>query len=379
MRRSRLRAVDGDWHETYRLRFATIHGYRRAYVCAGEGPALLLIHGIGDSSATWDALVPTLAEHFTVVVPDLLGHGASDAPRADYTIAAYASGMRDLLAFLDIDRATVIGHSLGGGIAMQFAYQFPQMCDRLVLVSSGGAGTDVHPALRVAAVPGVERVLPLLTTPLARLAGRAATRVLDTLGVQRFVDAGELVRTLESLPDQASRSAFCRTLRSVVDGRGQFVTMMDRAYLAADIPTMLVWGAQDRVIPIEHGYAVAVAMPAARMEVFANAAHFPHHADPARFLTAVADFCAATEPAAHDESAWRGRLREGAPTCAAVSVLADALEPPPEDENAADDAADGRVVQGPNAPRRRSSAAASTAGLLQNAHRTSGRPASTSS
>jgi pimeloyl-ACP methyl ester carboxylesterase len=331
MRRTRLRAVDGDWQETYGLRFATIHGYRRAYVQVGSGPALLLIHGIGDSSATWEALVPALAEHFTVIVPDLLGHGASDAPRADYTLAAYANGMRDLLAYLGIERATVVGHSLGGGIAMQFAYQYPQVCERLVLVSSGGAGADVHRALRLAALPGAERVMPLLTTAPVRIAGRLASRALGVLGLAGL-DADEVVRTLDSLPDRASRSAFCRTLRSVVDGRGQLVTMLDRCYLVADVPTMLVWGAQDRVVPVEHAYAAAAAMPGARMEVFPGAAHFPHHADPNRFLAALLDFCAVSPPAVHDEPAWRERLRRGGCTTSdasieAVAVLADALEP----------------------------------------------------
>lgn len=387
MRKARLRTVDGDWQETYGLRFATIHGYRRAYVRAGEGPALLLIHGIGDSSATWDALVPTLAEHFTVIVPDLLGHGASDAPRADYTISAYANGMRDLLGYLGIERATVIGHSLGGGIAMQFAYQYPQLCERLVLVSSGGVGPDVHPALRLAAISGAERVLPLLTSAPARVAGRLVTTVLDTLGVDPGAETREVMRTLESLPDRASRSAFCRTLRSVVDARGQCVTMLDRAYLAAHVPTMLVWGARDRVIPVEHAYAAAAAMPAARVEVFPDAAHFPHHADPTRFLTAVADFCATTPSAAHDEADWRDRLRAGAPrsdaaAVAAVAALADALESVPDSAPVPpeDPAAPQRAPQcAPKAPRKRSSAASSTSGRLQNAHRTSGRPASTSS
>src|SRR4051812_2896767 len=131
-------------------RFATVHGYRRAYRLAGHGPAVLLIHGIGDSSSSWVPVMSALAERFTVIAPDLLGHGNSDKPRGDYSVGGFANGMRDLLEVLGIARATVVGHSLGGGVASQFAYQYPQRCERLVLVSSGGIGRGVTPMLRAA-------------------------------------------------------------------------------------------------------------------------------------------------------------------------------------------------------------------------------------
>src|SRR5436190_11222678 len=138
------------------LQFRTIHGYRRAFRVAGSGPAILLIHGIGDNSTTWSTVQSKLAQRFTVIAPDLLGHGKSDKPRADYSVAAYANGMRDLLSVLDIDHVTVVGHSLGGGVAMQFAYQFPQKTERLILVASGGAGRGVSPLLRAATLPGAQ-------------------------------------------------------------------------------------------------------------------------------------------------------------------------------------------------------------------------------
>src|SRR3954462_2007324 len=138
------------------LQFRTIHGYRRAFRVAGSGPAILLIHGIGDNSTTWSTVQTKLAQRFTVIAPDLLGHGKSDKPRADYSVAAYANGMRDLLSVLDIERATIVGHSLGGGVAMQFAYQYPERCERLVLVATGGIGREVHAILRVASSPLAE-------------------------------------------------------------------------------------------------------------------------------------------------------------------------------------------------------------------------------
>src|ERR1700755_1291814 len=148
------------------LQYRTIHGYRRAFRIAGSGPAILLIHGIGDNSTTWSSVQSTLAQRFTVIAPDLLGHGKSDKPRADYSVAAYANGMRDLLSVLDIDHVTVIGHSLGGGVAMQFAYQFPQLVERLILVGAGGVTKDVNFALRIASLPMGSEALALLRPPL---------------------------------------------------------------------------------------------------------------------------------------------------------------------------------------------------------------------
>src|SRR3954468_10338752 len=113
-----------------------LHGHRVNFNIAGQGPPLVLIHGVAGRAAQWDETMLLLADRHTVIAPDLLGHGESAKPRGDYSLGAFASGVRDLLVGLDIERATVVGHSLGGGIAMQFAYQFPERCERLVLVSS---------------------------------------------------------------------------------------------------------------------------------------------------------------------------------------------------------------------------------------------------
>src|SRR6202035_2930856 len=184
-RKSNLRPVREV--TTPRLEFRTIHGYRRAFWIAGSGPAILLIHGIGDNSTTWNTVQAKLAQRFTVIAPDLLGHRQSDKPRADYSIAAYANGMRDLLSVLDIERVTVVGHSLGGGVAMQFAYQFPHLVERLVLVGAGGVTKDVNIVLRLASLPMGSEALALLRLPLVlpalQLFGRAAGKVLGSTGV----------------------------------------------------------------------------------------------------------------------------------------------------------------------------------------------------
>jgi len=296
------------------LRTRLVHGYRRAYRIAGEGGApLLLIHGIGDSSRTWEQIIPLLAREHLVVAPDLLGHGASDKPRADYSVAAYANGMRDLLAVLGIDKVTLVGHSLGGAVAMQFAYQFPEKTERLVLVSSGGSGHSVSPVLRAATLPGANLGLSALRLPGARLAMNAAIEVLRWMNTGLGKDAVDLRRVVEALPDQTARAAFIRTLRSVVDWRGQVVTMLDRSYLARGMPTMLMWGGRDSVLPVGQARRAHAAMPGSRLEIFPNEGHFPFRTDPARFVGMLEDFIASTEPADWSVEEWRELLRTGRP------------------------------------------------------------------
>lgn len=292
----------------------TIHGYKRALRIGGEGPALLFIHGIGDSSETWTMVLDDLCKDHLVIAPDLLGHGRSDKPRADYSIAAYANAMRDLLSVLGVDRVTVIGHSLGGGVAAQFAYQFPERCERLVLVGSGGVGRHVSFLLRLASVPGAGLMMPIFGLPPARLATRIGATLLRTLGTSLGRDVVEILRVVDSLPDGESRRAILRTLRSGVDWRGQAITMLDRAYLAEGIPTMVVWGAHDAIIPAQHARLAHHALAGSRLEIFEDAGHFPHRRDPDRFAALVRDFMGTTAPASFDPGPWRERLRRGRPT-----------------------------------------------------------------
>jgi pimeloyl-ACP methyl ester carboxylesterase len=295
----------------FSVEYRTIHGYRRAFVKAGSGPAILLIHGIGDSSDTWRPVVDQLAQHHTVIAPDLLGHGRSEKPRADYSIAGYANGMRDLLSVLDVDRVTVVGHSLGGGVAAQFAYQFPDRCERLVLVGSGGVGRTVSPLLRLAAVPGVEFLMPLFGLAPLRVASRVTFALLRLLDTPLGRDAEEVLAVFDALPNMEARTAILRTLRSGVDWRGQVITMLDRAYLAEGVPTKLIWGRRDAIIPLGHGRLAQAALPGSDLEVFDEAGHFPHHTDPERFVAIVSDFIASTPPATFDVDEWRERMRRG--------------------------------------------------------------------
>ncbi|MFD8498362.1 alpha/beta fold hydrolase [Amycolatopsis sp. NPDC059657] len=299
-----MHSVDG-----FELRTRLVHGYLRAYRLAGRGPAVLFIHGIGDDSSTWLDMLAALSGDFTVIAPDLLGHGGSAKPRADYSVAAYACGMRDLLATLEIERVTVVGHSLGGGVAMQFAYQFPEMVERLVLVGSGGIGPGVHPLLRLAAAPGAGLMLPLVGIPPVRAALRGLGSLLQNFGLGS--DLEYVLAKYMRLVESTSRQAFLRTLRSVVDWRGQVVNMLDRCYLTEGIPTMLVWGTTDHVVPSAHAVLAHQAMPSSRLEIFEGAGHFPHRADPRRFLVILREFLTETRPARYDASRWRGLLRSG--------------------------------------------------------------------
>lgn len=304
------------------LRFRTIHGYRRAFRIAGSGPALLLIHGIGDNSTTWTPVHSRLAQRFTVIAPDLLGHGLSDKPRADYSIAAYANGVRDLLSVLDIDKVTVVGHSLGGGVAMQFAYQFPQLVDRLILVGAGGVTRDVNIALRFASLPGGGEALALLRLPLVlpvlQTAGRLLGGALGSTGLGR--DMPNMLRILADLPEPTASAAFTRTLRAVVDWRGQVVTMLDRCYLTESVPVQLIWGEQDAVIPVSHARLAHAAMPGSRLAIFAGSGHFPFHDDPERFIELVEEFIDTTEPSEYDHELLRDLLRKGSTEAAVVGT-----------------------------------------------------------
>ena len=288
----------------------TLHGHRVAYREAGDPalPVLLLIHGITSSSSTWDPVIPALAEHSHVIAPDLLGHGDSDKPRADYSLGGFASGLRDLLDHLGHERVTIVGHSLGGGVAMQFAYQHYEHCERLVLVSSGGLGREVSPALRAATLPGAEFVLPLIANNHVRNAGVAAARLLGRIPIRPRPSVQEVARGYASLSESTARTAFVHTLRSVVEPGGQRVNASDRLYLAEGRPALIVWGALDTVIPVSHAYDAHAVIPGSRLEVFEQSRHFPHMDEPARFARVLLEFLHSTESVPIDRALLRDRM-----------------------------------------------------------------------
>ncbi len=288
-----------------------VHGHRRAFVLTGSGPALLLLHGLGCDHTTWSPVIARLSRRFTVLAPDLLGHGLSAKPRGDYSLGGYANGMRDLLALLDIDRATVVGHSFGGGVAMQFAYQFPQYTERLMLVAPGGLGREVNPLLRALTLPGAGPALAVATSAPVRAAARLAGTRAHAWRLPGFADAPGALAVLDGLRDPRQRDAFLHVLRAVVDWRGQVVTMNDRAYLASHMPTCVLWGERDTVFPARHAAAAAGALTGARVVMVPGAGHFPHVEYPDRFVRALTDFVRTTGSSVYDQAVWRQLLREG--------------------------------------------------------------------
>ncbi len=285
------------------LQTMSLHGHRVAYRTAGSGPVLVLIHGMAGSSATWRHVVPMLASRFTVVAPDLPGHGGSEVPGGDYSLGGHANMVRDLMTVLGHRRATVVGQSYGGGVAMQFAYQFPDRCERLVLVCSGGLGPEVSGLLRALSLPGSAPVLSLACAPALRDVARKLASWLGALGMRAAPVVEEMWNAWSSLSDAAARRAFLATLRGVIDQRGQTISAVDRLHLAHGMPTLIVWGERDRLIPPAHAVATHAAIPGSRLEMFPDAGHFPHCEVPDRFVTALGAFVDSTAPAEMLESA----------------------------------------------------------------------------
>jgi pimeloyl-ACP methyl ester carboxylesterase len=301
------------------VRTVAVHGHPVSFRQLDSGRAgpdaevIVLVHGLAGSLTTWSPVLDELAERDggrTVIALDLVGHGGSTNPHADCSVGGYADGIRDLLAVLGHEHATLVGHSLGGGVAMQFAYQFPEWCDRLVLVSSGGLGRSVHPLLRAATLPGAEVVLPLLAHPALMSLARHMLGVTDLLGVTHSPEPLLYLEHLGSLADHASRDTFTRTVRGALDIGGQRLDGTDRLYLAAGIPTLVVWGSADPIIPVGHAYRAQELMSGAELTVFEGSGHFPHCHQPHRFVDLLTDFCDRMAPARLDQAQVRELLND---------------------------------------------------------------------
>ena len=290
------------------LRHVRLHGHDVGYCMAGKGPAVVLIHGMAGSSRTWREVIPLLARSHTVIAPDLPGHGESAKPPGDYSLGAYASGLRDLIVgALGIEKATLVGQSLGGGVAMQLAYQHPELCERLVVVGSGGLGREVSWTLRLLTLPGAEYLLPALFPRFLHDPGDRLRAFLHARGILA-PHVSEMWSAYISLTETRNRRAFVRTLRAVIDPGGQTVSALDRLYLATAIPALIVWGELDNIIPVEHARAAHAMLPGSRLEIFAGAGHFVHVEQPRKFAAVLANFIASTVPARRDTESYRELL-----------------------------------------------------------------------
>jgi pimeloyl-ACP methyl ester carboxylesterase len=285
------------------LQHVTIHGHDVSYRRAGDpnNESILLIHGLAGSSKTWDATIDDLAVDYDVIAPDLLGHGESAKPRGDYSLGAFASGLRDMFAVLDVPSVTVVGHSFGGGVAMQLAYQYPHLIDRLVLVGSGGLGREVSPLLRMLALPGAEYLMPLGIPKVVINRANDVGRFLGRRNI-RSERLGEMWRAYASLAGAENRQAFVKTMRGVIEPGGQTVNATDRLYLAARVPMMIVWGDKDGVIPVEHGIRAHESIENSRLEVLEGVGHFPHVEAPEQFTSSLLDFMSTTTAGQDDKT-----------------------------------------------------------------------------
>jgi pimeloyl-ACP methyl ester carboxylesterase len=289
-----------------------LHGRRVIYRIAGSGPPVVLIHGMLNSSSHWQSVALNLARDYTVLAPDLIGHGDSAAPRGDYSLGAHAASIRDLAAAIGIERATIVGHSLGGGVAMQFFYQFPQRVERLVLISSGGLGHEVSPLLRTAALPGTSALLSAIRPGLLAALWESGRR-MRARGVRAGVYLQAIARALRPLENAEARAAFLHTLRAVIDVHGQRVSATDRLYLLEAIPTMIVWGAHDNTIPIQHGRLAHEAIPHSVFRTLPGAAHFPHLEDPDALSEVLREFIRDTSPGRIEDADWGAVLARRSP------------------------------------------------------------------
>lgn len=267
-----------------------LHGHELSYVDSGSGPAILFIHGILGSQQQWSHLVDKIDDDYRAIVPDLFGHGESAKPLGDYSLSAHAAAMRDLLDHLGIERVTLVGHSLGGGIAMQFLYLFPERVERLVLVASGGLGREVNLILRSATLPGAEQVLGVVASVpiLSRVA--ALGRGVAKAGLRPAPDLAAIWTGFNSLGDRDSRRAFLRTTRAVIDLGGQSISAHDHLQGVLPVPTLIVWGTNDRIIPASHALDARRSVPECQVEMFEGAGHFPHLDDPDRFAQVLREF-----------------------------------------------------------------------------------------
>jgi pimeloyl-ACP methyl ester carboxylesterase len=265
---------------------------------------VVIVHGMVNSSKHWREVALRLAENHRVIVPDLIGHGDSATPRGDYALGAHAAVIRDLLAALGIEAATFVGHSLGGGIAMVFFWQFPQKVERLALVSSGGLGQEVSPLLRGAALPGASAFVRAAAHPGVLGTIDRIGAGLGRLGWRKSVSLKAVTRALAPLEAPGSRQAFLQTLRAVIDVHGQKVSALDRLYLLGPVPTLIVWGERDRTIPIEHGRNAHALIPHSRFESLPNAAHFPNLEDAEGLADVLERWLAETKPYRLSDDEW---------------------------------------------------------------------------
>ncbi len=275
--------------------FVMLGDTRISYVRGGSGPIVVLLHGLGACSYAWRYTLPVLTQHYTVYAFDLLGCGESDKPHVEYTVERLAATVTEGMETLDLRDVALIGHSLGGGVALQVYTNIPERITRVVLVDSGGMGRQVHWLLRMSTLPGAQGVLGALSHPRFRVA--AASRAMEQRRLRRLqvsTEEQQILTVLDRLRDPGARYAFLSILRNVADLGGQRQSALDHLG-DIHVPVLLIWGARDRTIPIEHGLHAASIIPSAHLEVLDRCFHRPQIEAPAEFNDLVLRFLHAEE------------------------------------------------------------------------------------
>jgi pimeloyl-ACP methyl ester carboxylesterase len=267
-----------------------IDGLPIRYLAGGEGPSLVLLHGAGDNALDWQWVMPTLAATHRVYAPDLPGSPDSARPAADYSPAFFERFVAAFVDALDIGRATFVGNSLGGLIALRLALSEPERAGALVLVDSAGLGRAVNPAFTSVNVPGLgEAALPFWRTPVGayqRAWGRTALLFAHPPGSVPREWVAEQCRLALS---PGYLEAHLAVLRTQVGFGGQREVLVDQLPLL-EIPTLVVWGARDRVFPESQARVAAARLQEGSLAVVPDCGHMPHVECPDRFLAALDDF-----------------------------------------------------------------------------------------
>jgi pimeloyl-ACP methyl ester carboxylesterase len=259
-----------------------VAGHRMSYVTGGSGPPVLLLHGLGANSFSWRHTMPALLPHYTVFAPDMLGCGESDKAGVDYGLEAMASYVAGFMDAVGLERAHVVGHSMGGGLAMQFHHLYPGRTERLALVSSGGMGRAMHWLLRISTLPGAEGVISMLADP--RLRFPQMSRNMEVRRMRRLEQEFDATTPtmLDRFRSRETRQAFLMMLRGSCGLNGQRLTAVP---LLAELtmPVLLIWGGRDATIPVAHGQIARALIPNAHLEVLAQCFHRPQLEAPQRF------------------------------------------------------------------------------------------------
>jgi pimeloyl-ACP methyl ester carboxylesterase len=263
----------------------------------GAGDPVLLVHGVGADQTTWERIPLELqAAGRSVITIDLLGHGHSGAGGTDFGLPAHAALVRDLLDHLAIARVHLVGHSVGGGVSMQFAAESPERVSSLTLISSGGLGREVSPSLRAALLPGTASSIGIMTHPTVTRPMRQIIRFLDRRGISSRDFSERTVDALERLQDDGRRTAFLGTLRGVVGLSGQRLSVLDHLEVLDPKRLLVIWGDSDPMVPVDHGRRLHALLPGSRLVVIPGAGHEPYIDEPQLIVSEVLAHTAADLP-----------------------------------------------------------------------------------